>query len=168
MGQGAQVTAESPPAPAARQVVVATETPGASRGGHQRGPGTARQARGEGGRQRGAGAGRGSFQEGDGIAPMIGPGPGPRAARRARPEQRVHAAGGTGRERGAGQGPAGTPGTGSLAHRALADALVPGVADRPLACLGPADCFAVDEAVVDGEAVGAGLGTAEGGLFSAP
>ena len=86
VAQGAQVTAETPPVAAAREVVVAAEAAGPGHGGHQRSPGPARQARGEGGGERGPGGGRGSFQQGDRLAAVVGPGPGRGPARRARPE----------------------------------------------------------------------------------
>ena len=54
------------------------------------------------------------------------------------------------------------------AHRALAEAVASGCADRLRLRFGPEDCFAVAVAVVDGEGVGAGLGPAALALVSAP
>ena len=168
MGQGPQVTAETAPVAAAREVVIAAEGPGTGGRRHQRGPGPAREAGGERGRERGPGGGGGPFEQGDRLAAVIGPGPRRGPARRAGPQQCVRAPGPAGRQDRAGQAPGRAARSAPPAHRALAGALASGCADCLLPCPGPGDCLAVAVAVVDGEGVGAGLGPAALALVSAP
>ena len=168
MGQGAQVTAETPAAAAAGQVVVTAEGPGTGRGGHQPGADPGREARGERGGERSTGSDCRPFEQGDRLAAVVGPGPGRSPAGWPRPEHRVHAPGRTGGQGRADQGPGGGPGAGSAAHRAPAEAVASGWADRWAGCFAAADCFAVEEAVADGEGLGAGLGAAAVALASDP
>ena len=109
VGQGAQVTAESPPVAAARQVVVTAEGARPGGRGHQRSPDPGREAGGERGRERGPGGGGRSLQQGDRLAAVISAGPGRRAARRPRPQQRVRAPGRPGRQGGADHARGGAP-----------------------------------------------------------
>ena len=148
VGQGPQVAAESAPVAAAREVVIAAEGAGPGGGRHQRGPGPAGEAGGERGRERGPGGGGGPFEQGDRLAAVVGPGPGRGPARRAGPAAVRTRPGPPPAARTApirlrGRAARSAP----PAHRALAEALASGWADRLLACFGLEDCFAVAVAV---------------------
>ena len=99
--QGAQVAAEPAPVAAAGQVVIAAErgSPGARC--HQRGPPARRQAGGERRRQRGAQRRGRALQQGDRLAPVVGPGPDGCPTGRPAAQRRVA---GAGQDRGGARG----------------------------------------------------------------
>ena len=160
MDQGTEVPAEPAPAPAAGQVVIPAERRRPRARQRQRGPDPGRQARPHRGAHDAGPGERGSFQQGDRLAPVVGPGPAGLAAGRPPGQDGVGGAGraGGGRPRsqcGGGTGPEPSEWPGLLGAGAHGVTVLDGLgrAARVLAV----PCVAGD---VVGAGVGGGLGPA--------